>query len=135
MEDIENTSDYERKALRNVARVISTAMAGFILLFGVGYLIEDLTSGRLMQEWTLERIGMNVYFLLILLGTCFAWWREVIGGTILTITGFIMLSVLLLTLDLHDYWITLIYGLPFILSGILFLIYWRRTKVWKNHRK
>jgi len=129
MEDKENSKDYERKALRNVARVISSAMAAFILLFVVGYLVEDLSAGRLTQRWTLESTGMAVYAILIALGAGLAWWREGIGGAILTITGLVMLSVLFLTMDRHDYWITLIYGFPFLLSGILFLIYWRKTKV------
>ena len=36
MENEEITRVYEQKAMRNVARVISSVVAGFILLFAVG---------------------------------------------------------------------------------------------------
>jgi len=40
MENEEITRDYERKAIRNVARGISSVVAGFILFFAVGQWIQ-----------------------------------------------------------------------------------------------
>jgi len=128
MEDNENYSDYEKKSVRNVARVISTVLAGIIFLFIVGYWIEDISVGRFAERWTLESTGMAVYALLIVLGSGLGWWREVIGGAILTITGLGMIVVLFLTMGRHDYWVSLIFGFPFLLSGILYLIYWKSSQ-------
>jgi hypothetical protein len=133
MEDNEGSSDYERKSLRNVARVISTVLAGIILLFVVGYWIEDISVGRFAERWTLESTGMAVYALLIVLGSGLGWWREVIGGAILTITGFGMIVILFLTMGRHDYWVSLIFGFPFLLSGILYLIYWKSSQARQKH--
>jgi hypothetical protein len=133
MEDNENSNDYERKSLRNIARVISTVLAGIIILFIVGYWIEDISVGRSAERWTLESTGMAVYALLILVGSGLGWWREVVGGAILTITGLGMLVVIFFTLAPHDYWVSLIFGFPFLLSGILYLIYWRSSQARQKH--
>jgi hypothetical protein len=113
--------------MRNIARVISSAVAGFILLFAVGQWIQELSAGRLTQEWRLSSTGMAVYCLLIAVGSILGWWRENIGGTILVIAGLGMLSAIFIFMAPHDYWISLIVSLPFLLSGILYLIYWKRS--------
>ncbi|MCJ7579057.1 MAG: hypothetical protein MUP98_00815 [Candidatus Aminicenantes bacterium] len=128
MENEKITRDYERKAIRNVARSISSVVAGFILLFAVGQWIGELSAGRLTQGWRLSTTGMAVYIILITLGSSLGWWRENIGGTILVIAGLGMLSAIFIFLPPHDYWFSLIFSLPFLLSGILYLIYWKRSK-------
>lgn len=135
MENEEIIRDYERKAMRNVARVISSVVAGFILLIAVGEWIEELSAGRLTQEWRLSTTGMAVYFLLIAVGSGIGWWRENIGGTILIIAGLGMLLAIFIFLPPHDYWVSLIFCLPFLLSGILYLIYWKRSKSVKEKKR
>ena len=134
MENEEITRDYERKAIRNVARVISSVVAGFILLFAVGQWIVELADGRLLQGWVLSTTGMAVYCLLIAVGSGIGWWRENIGGTILIIAGLGMLLAIFIFLAPHDYWTPLIFCLPFLLSGILYLIYWKRSKSSKGKK-
>ena len=131
----EITRDYERKAIRNVARVISSLVAGFILLFAVGQWISELSAGRLTQDWRLSTTGMVVYIILIALGGSLGWWRENIGGTILVIAGLGMLSAIFIFLPPHDYWVSLIFCLPFLLSGILYLMYWKRSKRSKGKKQ
>ena len=135
MENEEITRDYERKAIRNVARGISSVVAGFILLFAVGQWIQELSAGRLTQEWRLSTTGMAVYCLLIAVGSVIGWWRENIGGTILIISGLGMLLAIFIFLAPQDYWMSLIFSLPFLLSGILYLIYWKRSKPSKGKKR
>ena len=135
MENEEITRDYERKAIRNVARGISSVVAGFILLFAVGQWISELSAGRLTQDWRLSTTGMVAYIILIALGGSLGWWRENIGGTILVIAGLGMLSAIFIFLPPHDYWLSLIFCLPFLLSGILYLMYWKRSKPSKGKKR
>jgi hypothetical protein len=135
MENEEMTRDYERKAIRNVARGISSVVAGFILLFAVGQWIQELSVGRLTQGWRLSTTGMAVYCLLIAVGSGIGWWRENIGGTILVIAGLGMLLAMFIFLAPQDYWMSLIFSLPFLLSGILYLMYWKRYKPSKGKKR
>ena len=135
MENEEIARDYERKAKRNVARVISSVVAGFILLFTVGQWIEELFTGGLTHEWRLSSTGMLVYVIFIVLGSSLGWWRENIGGTILLITGLGMLLAIFIFLAPHDYWISLIFSIPFLLSGILYIMYWRQSKPSKEKKR
>ena len=135
MENEEITRDYERKAIRNVARVISSLVGGFILLFTVGQWISELSAGRLFQGWRLSTIGMAVYIILIALGVSLGWWRENIGGTILIIAGLGMLLAMFIFLAPLDYLNSLIFCLPFLLSGILYLMYWKRSKPSKGKKR
>jgi hypothetical protein len=121
--------------MRNVARVISSIVSGFILLFAVGQWIQELSAGRLTQDWRLSSTGMAVYIILIALGASIGWWRENIGGTILIIADIGMLSAIFIFLPLHDYWVFLIFCLPFLLSGILYLMYWKRSKPSKEKKQ
>jgi hypothetical protein len=135
MENEEIARDYERKAIRNVARGISSVVAGFILLFAVGQWIQELSVGRLTQGWRLSTTGMAVYCLLIAVGSGIGWWRENIGGTILVIAGLGMLLAMFIFLAPQDYWMSLIFSLPFLLSGILYLMYWKRYKPSKGKKR
>ena len=128
MENKEITRDYERKALRNVARVVSSVVAGFIVIFAVGQWISTLAAGGLVQGWRLSTTGMALYCLLIAVGSVIGWWRENTGGTILIIAGLGMLLATFIFMPPHDYWVPLIFSLPFLLSGVLYLIYWKRSK-------
>lgn len=128
MENEKVARDYKRKSMRNVARVISSVVAGFILLFTVGQWIEGLFAGGLFQDWRLSTTGMAVYCLLIAVGTGIGWWRENIGGTILIIAGLGMLLAIFIFVAPHFYLVSLIFCLPFLLSGILYLKYWKRSK-------
>jgi len=135
MENEEITRVHERKAIRNVARSISSVVAGFILFFAVGQWIGYLLDGTLTQGWRLSTTGMAVYCLLIAVGSGIGWWRENIGGTILIIAGLGMLLAIFIFLAPIDYLVSIIFCLPFLLSGILYLIYWKRSKSLKGKKR
>lgn len=128
MENEEIASGYERKALRNVARIISSLVAGFILLFAVGQWIQTMFDGTFSNEWRLSSTGMVVYCLLIAMGSVIGWWRENVGGTILLIAGLGMQLAIFIFLPPQDYLVSLIFCLPFLLSGILYLLYWKKSR-------
>jgi hypothetical protein len=128
MDNEETTRGYGRTTTRNVARVISSLVAGFILLFTVGQWISELFYGKLGHDWELSSTGMVVYVVLITLGTIIGWRREKIGGIILIVAGLGMLAAILIFLPTHDYWVSLIFSFPFLLSGALYLTYRNRSQ-------
>ena len=100
------------------------------------YVILPVLSVRLWQDlWKLSSTGMAVYCLLIALGSGIGWWRENIGGTILVIAGLGMLLAIFILLPPHDYLLSLIFCLPFLLSGILYLKYWKQSKSFKAKKR
>jgi hypothetical protein len=127
MGDEKNAHDRVTIALRYLARIVSTLMAGFILLFAIGEGVGSLSRGEGIQ-CSPESIRMTIYFIAIALGAIFAWWRDVVGGAILAIVGVLFIIFVFLAMEKHDYWITLIFGFPFLLSGLLLLLCWRRSK-------
>ena len=128
MDNTEDSTKRQNKAYRNIARVISTAVAGFLLLFVVGYMIQDLSDGKLVRDWSAESTKVTVFVLLMALGTGIAWWREKIGGAILMITGLVAIVFIFFSMEPSDIGISLIFGFPSLLSGLLFLIYWKQSK-------
>jgi hypothetical protein len=135
MEEEKTTRNYESKAIRNVARVISSVVAAFILLFAVGQWISEFSAGGSGQDWRLSTTGMAVYCLLIAVGSGIGWWRENVGGTILIIAGLGMLLAIFIFLAPHEYLVSVIFGLPFLLSGFLYLVYWKRSKSSKGKKR
>jgi len=113
--------------MRYLARIISTLLAAFLLLFAIGEGINSWSRGGGM-EFDYEHIKMTVYFALIAVGTILGWWRDIFGGVILTLVGIVFSLTVLIEMESHDYWIILIFGMPFLVCGALFLLSWRRQK-------
>jgi uncharacterized membrane protein HdeD (DUF308 family) len=64
----------------------------------------------------------------ILAGWAIAWWREEIGGVLFTIAGALAIIMSILHNEPGQYWGIVINGVPFLVSGILYLICWRRIR-------
>jgi hypothetical protein len=119
-------SDLATLIMRWIARVISTLVMVFIILMVIGSVFTGKEYRR--APWpTLEDIIMTMFFLAMLTGVVIAWFREGIGGTILTTAGLVATALLFLRMTPDDYWVIMIFGVPFLFSGILFLVCWRRS--------
>lgn len=128
-EKILNKKDRDKLTviMRYVARIISTLLAAFLLLFAIGGFLDNVSKGKGMV-WDYEHIKMTVYFILIAAGTLLGWWRDILGGMILTFVGVVFSLLVFIEMGSNDYWIMLVFALPFIVCGILFLLSWRRQK-------
>ena len=119
-------NDLATLIMRWIARVISTLVMAFIILMVIGSVFTGKEHRR--APWpTLEDIIMTIFFLVMLTGVVIAWFREGTGGTILTVAGLVATALLLIRMTPDDYWIIMIFGVPFLFSGILFLVCWRRS--------
>ena len=121
MVKVGNTSDPTTKWLRGFARVIGSVVVAFFLLTGIGSAFGD------SDPWTAESTVIAVLFTTLTVGVVVAWWREGIGGAIVTI-GAITLGIFAYFSAGHNkIYAMLMMGVPLMVSGILFLICWRRS--------
>jgi len=110
----ENETAFEN-FLRIVARAISIVSVAIILLFVLG---EDFEFRKVTaKEW----VGLGFFPVGVLIGLVLSWREELIGGaiTLTSIAGFYLVYGWLLNSTLRLGWAFL----PFILPGLLFLIY------------
>ena len=126
MTKIDKETDHDIWYIRNYARGISTFFISIWVLLAIGN-ATDTTSYQAPSH-TNERIVIWAFLLVTLVSVIIAWWREGIGGLMLTIVGLAAIVVFMLTNKPEAYWITLVSGAPFLVSGMLYLKCWRRIK-------
>jgi len=126
MTKISKKTDYDIWYIQCYARGISTFFISFFLLVVIGY-ATDTTSYQAPSH-THDGLVLRAFLLVTLVSVIIAWWREGIGGLMLTIVGLAAIVVFMLTNKPEAYWITLVTGAPFLVSGILYLKCWRRIK-------
>ncbi|MFC2157859.1 hypothetical protein ACFLT9_08485 [Acidobacteriota bacterium] len=102
------------------ARLIGTTFIGFTLLMAVGSLFSK--SEGMESSAATEGLVITFFLLFALAGIVIAWFREWIGGLVLTIVGMAGMIIFLVTYPPVDYWVALILCVPLLFSGILFLI-------------
>lgn len=103
------------------ARLIGAAASAFFLAFFVGEGIPAFLRGSPVPR---ELLCFLPLLLVAVAGYIVAWFARLVGGAMLVAGGAAMLIYHLLHGDLA---ISLIYGLPFILTGLLFTVC-RKTK-------
>ena len=118
--------DYDTWYIQCYARGISTFFISFWVLLVIGY-ATSVTSYKAPSH-THDGMVLRAFLLVTLVSVIIAWWREGIGGLMLTIVGLAAIVVFMLTNKPEAYWITLVTGAPFLVSGILYLKCWRRIK-------
>ena len=126
MTKISKKTDYDTWYIQCYARGISTFFISFWVLLVIGY-ATSATSYQAPSH-THERMAFWAFLLVTLVSVIIAWWREEIGGLMLTIVGLVAIIVFMLTNKPEAYWLTLVTGAPFLVSGILYLKCWRRIK-------
>lgn len=103
--------------LKSLGLGVSTAVAGFWLVIGIGGLIEgEVASARATM--------LTVLYLDAAVSAGVAWWRQGLGGLLLLGSGMILSGVTVLVPGgAHDHGPTLLTGgVPLAVSGLLLLI-------------
>ncbi len=112
-----------------IARIFGTFLALYLTFTTVANLIMDY------KNWDFIPYIYFVFFIVFTIGVIIAWFKEKIGGIIL-ISGAVAGSIFSIIaglnnpdFDLLDF--IILAGLPFLIVGILFLVYWwNARKVW-----
>lgn len=109
-----------------IARIFGTFLAVYLVFTTVANLIIDYTS------WDFIPYVYFAFFIILSIGVIVAWFREKIGGIIL-IAGAVAGSIFSVIVGLHkpDFDLLdfiILAGLPFLIVGILFLVYWYKSK-------
>lgn len=102
-----------------VAMLLAFLSSAFFLLFLVGEGIADLFNG------SLEVIPILLMMLFTVSGFFIAFKRHKRGGMIMTAGGFLMLIYLLIMGGGNAWYAALIFGLPFIIPGLMLLLFWK----------
>lgn len=103
-----------------IARILGSAVSIFFLSFFIGEAVPDLIAGK-----AVDLIPFLPLFLLAVLGYVVAWFNTFFGGWILLLGGAAMWVYQLI--ENRDWYIATVFGAPFMLVGVLFLIYWHKT--------
>ena len=109
------------------ARVISTVVALFLALMGFGQALEEGDFSSTNPEGY-KGLVIVAFILAYLVAVVIAWFRERTGGALLLVLGLVAIIAFMVAEGPQDYWVTLIIGAPFVLSGILYLMCWKRIQ-------
>ena len=114
------------RVIRWVARILGTILAVYLVLTTIANLIMDF------KAWDFIPYVYFAFFIVFAIGVIIAWFKEKIGGIIL-IAGVVAGSIFSIIVglnntdfDLLDF--IILAGLPFLIVGILFLIYWWKSR-------
>lgn len=123
MTKVGRNTDYRTWIIQRVARWISTLSIVFILLV----FINTAIAGDQWREAPLSILIKYVFgpsYFAALAGWAIAWQREETGGVLLAIAGAAAIIMPLL----HNEPALMLVGVPFLVSGILFIVCWRRIR-------
>lgn len=120
--------DKNTRAIRWIARILGTILAVYwVFATVVGLII----IGNLMA-WDFIAYGSYAFIIIFVVGVIVAWFKEKIGGIILVVcavAGSIFSIIAGLNnpnFDFMDF--IILAGLPFLIIGILFLVYWWKSR-------
>jgi hypothetical protein len=105
--------------IRRLARSTGTALAAFWLVAGI------IPAAFESSAFTLEAVIMTALICLSAAGALIGWRSEGFGGAILVVVGLAHSLLALLAAGRNKGLAVLVSGVPFLIVGTLFLLYWR----------
>jgi hypothetical protein len=138
MTEINKTNDKTTKRIRLIARIVSAPIIVYGLIMITGYTVSWITTGTAdpyaVEDYPfIENIPPILLFLAIV-GLGIAWRSEKAGGIMNLLFCVFTLIVIPFTRDTLDFRSIMPMILVFIVAipGVLFIIYWRRSKKINN---
>ncbi len=122
MANTEHAGDRAAKWMRWLARGIGSLIGGLFLLILIASAIFDPTP------WSLEGAMLAGLVIFAVLGILISWWREGIGGTVVLIGAVALGTFAYVTAGRNKVWAMLITGGPLLVTSLLFLASWRRSR-------
>ena len=114
--------------LRLFARIVSFLASAFFLLIFIGEGIPDLINKSINPKL----LPFLPLLLIAIIGCFITLFKEIIGG-ILQITGGVGMSIYLLVIGgMKDLDIALVFGLPYLICGVISLIYGWKCRINKE---
>jgi len=135
MTNTKHASDRVTKSIRWIARIWSIPIIVYALVMVVGYTVNWITTG-VADPYAVENYPFienlpPIFMLLAILGLGIAWRKEKLGGIINLFFCLAIIPILLIRWPIvQDFRNIIPYILLIIIAfpGILFLIYWWRSK-------
>ncbi len=118
--------EHHLRLFKILAQTFGLLVSGFFLLFIIGEGIPHIIKGE-----GDELIPFLPLVLLPVAGYFVTWFKEWQGAIIMIAGGIILLGYFLIQGDIN---IALIYGMPFILAGSLFLLHISKRRKLQNNR-
>lgn len=111
---------------RWLGRVISTLAATFWLLILLDIVACDALVGFACVNW--EMVLLILFVTVSVFSVILAWRKEGIGGFLMLVWGIIFTLIAAIDSGSYQAISMLVSGVPFIVSGLLFLISWLVTR-------
>ena len=136
MTNVSDTDDRTTKWMRRIARIWSAPIIVYSLMMFAGYAWNWVTTGTAdpyaVEGYPFVEALPPILMFLGVLGLAIAWRWERLGGAINLVFLLAVIVLLLITRPLTDdfsravipYLMTIVIAIP----GILFLVYWRRSR-------
>jgi len=132
MSDMRQISEWAERGIRIVARIVALGWAMGWIMFG---LISGIGEGLKPLEVLIQVTLPGLIFLITAL---IAWRWEGLGGTMLFLEGMAISAYFLTSIGAISfvglYFIFFWATLPALIVGVLFIVSWRKAKVYQAHR-
>lgn len=125
--------DKTTKIIHWTARILGSISGAFwVLALTLSTIMESKLGVEPTPEAKLEGTILGCLVAVVVIGVTIAWWCEGIGGLIVVIGGIVLSIFAYITAGHNKVLAMASSGIPFLIAGILFLIYWRRTRKLKS---
>ena len=118
-----NSETTTLKAVRWIARILSSLIAIFLILFVFLPGISEMIKGTSAVDN--DSILPIIFFALFIVFVVVAWFNEKLGGFLMVFWG---ACVIIYYIAIGTFIMGMVGGLPFLICGFLFLLYWKQNK-------